>query len=569
VGTAITALSPSVSGTVTSYSVSPALPAGLTIDATSGQITGTPTSATAIANYKIMAQNNAGSTTFDLSITVASVDAPSKITRMVVSGTSVYIDVSILPDNFVFAGTLYASAADATGVFTPAVSVTANGDGSYTMTLMTSTTATAGNYTGNLKLNLCSDSACTVPQFIPSVSVPFDINVLSPTSSWPGNNLTTLTAWAGVPDWTTFQGNAAHTGYVPVNVDPNQFTTRWEMAAVTPSGSIYYPLPGTLTTSGGQFFVAGNKILYAREEYDGSLVWQYNFSGLQYPSVNPPALANGVVYIAAGQQSSTFMFAFNAADGTLIFKTPMSSQWENYLAPTIGAQGIYTNAGTYGGLYAFNSSGQQLFFAGMAQTSMWTPAVDATGVYTYTGGVMEVVDPSSGAVLSSITDPTFTNYVYEIGGSPVLGAAGSVFVANYANSVLNGGTIGNTLLNFNVNKSIITWQITGDYPSTPAYNNGVLYVANENPIRLEARAEADGTLLWSWTPPQAGDVHFNSEVLLTTNLVFVSTNLATYAIDIPTHRVVWSYPVTGRLALSQNGILYLQGQSLLIAINLK
>jgi hypothetical protein len=43
-------------------------------------------------------------------------------------------------------------------------------------------------------------------------------------------------------------------------------------------------------------------------------------------------------------------------------------------------------------------------------------------------------------------------------------------------------------------------------------------------------------------------------------MIFVSTNLATYGIDATTHQVVWSYPLVGKLALSRNGILYIQGQ---------
>jgi hypothetical protein len=70
-GAAITALSPTVTGSVTSYSVSPALPAGLALNATTGQITGTPTSATAAANYTVTASNATGSTAFALSITVS------------------------------------------------------------------------------------------------------------------------------------------------------------------------------------------------------------------------------------------------------------------------------------------------------------------------------------------------------------------------------------------------------------------------------------------------------------------------------------------------------------------
>ncbi len=81
-------------------------------------------------------------------------------------------------------------------------------------------------------------------------------------------------------------------------------------------------------------------------------------AGLAFPSANPPAVSNGIVYIAAGPSSHRpTCFAFDAVLGSLIFKSQMSSQWENYLAPTIGPDGVYTNAGTYGGMYGFGPAG--------------------------------------------------------------------------------------------------------------------------------------------------------------------------------------------------------------------
>ncbi len=70
-GTAIAPLSPTVTGSVSSYSVSPALPAGLTLNTTTGVISGTPSAATAQATYTVAAANSAGSATFGLVITVA------------------------------------------------------------------------------------------------------------------------------------------------------------------------------------------------------------------------------------------------------------------------------------------------------------------------------------------------------------------------------------------------------------------------------------------------------------------------------------------------------------------
>jgi hypothetical protein len=70
-GVAITSLSPTVAGTVTGYSISPALPAGLSFNTSSGVISGTPTATAAQASYTITASNAGGSTTFALALTVS------------------------------------------------------------------------------------------------------------------------------------------------------------------------------------------------------------------------------------------------------------------------------------------------------------------------------------------------------------------------------------------------------------------------------------------------------------------------------------------------------------------
>lgn len=61
-----------MTGTVASYAVSQALPAGLGINATSGVISGTPTAVTAKAANTVTASNSAGSTTAAVSIVVNS-----------------------------------------------------------------------------------------------------------------------------------------------------------------------------------------------------------------------------------------------------------------------------------------------------------------------------------------------------------------------------------------------------------------------------------------------------------------------------------------------------------------
>lgn len=70
VNSPIPSLSPSVTGTVSSYTVSPALPPGLTLSASNGVISGTPTQVSSQVSYSITASNDAGSTKGAVAITV-------------------------------------------------------------------------------------------------------------------------------------------------------------------------------------------------------------------------------------------------------------------------------------------------------------------------------------------------------------------------------------------------------------------------------------------------------------------------------------------------------------------
>ena len=553
-GQAVSPLAPAVTGAAATFSASPPLPSGLTLDASTGVISGTPGNGAPDRDYTITVTGPGGSSTAHVHLAVVPV---ASITRTVVSGTSVYASMTLDATVLNLTATVYAKVADASGTFSQAVNVSANGTDRI-LELTSNVAATTGLHSGQATVSLCQDAACATPQAVSTLLVNYGINVVAPGSGWPGNHLAALSPMQGAPEWVTFQGNAAHTGYVPVMLDPNQFTTRWQLAVPT---FLYFNglfNLGTVTTANGKFYMAGNNAITARSEFDGSTVWAYSFAGLPFPSVNPPAVSNGTVYVAAGQQSSASIFGLDAINGSVQFRSSMSAQWENYFAPTVGASGVYTNAGTYGGMYAFDPQGNQLYFGATAQQSTWTPAVDAAGVYAYTGDALRVFDPITGALKATISDPTFTNYIYEIGGAAVLGASGSVFAGAYGNSWLNGGGIGNALVHFNLQTSAVDWSIHGVYPTTPAYSSGVVYAANNNPLRLEARAEVDGSLLWSWTPPNAGDTKFVSEVLLTRNTVFVSTNLSTYAIDRTTHHVAWSYPVAGNLALSRNGTLFIE-----------
>lgn len=85
-GVAIPPLSPtSQGGAPTSYSVSPSLPPGLNLNAVTGIISGTPSTAASVTNFVVTAANTGGSTNRALSITIIPAPAPSPTPTPVVT----------------------------------------------------------------------------------------------------------------------------------------------------------------------------------------------------------------------------------------------------------------------------------------------------------------------------------------------------------------------------------------------------------------------------------------------------------------------------------------------------
>jgi len=76
--TIITSLTPTVTGQGVVYSITPTLPIGLSLNTSTGVISGTPTSIASLATYTVTAQNTGGNTTFGLAITVNEV-SPSAL----------------------------------------------------------------------------------------------------------------------------------------------------------------------------------------------------------------------------------------------------------------------------------------------------------------------------------------------------------------------------------------------------------------------------------------------------------------------------------------------------------
>lgn len=346
--------------------------------------------------------------------------------------------------------------------------------------------------------------------------------------------------WSRAADWVGFQGDASHDGYVAATMNPRRFHELWVKTpfggtAVNPVAAGDSAIVATTSTNFGQQHIA------VLDAATGAVRWDYDFGAID--AADPPAYANGSIYVQTGGQTDSYLWSFVAATGQIRFRTPYANQWSRYAAPVVTGNGVYAGGGSFGGVYAFDASLGTTRWTAQANYEA-TPAVRDGFAYAYTATSPNLValDTATGAVSFAIADSAFSG-----GGalSPVVGGSNDILVTN-----------GGRLVSFDLVGRRIGWQVPGTFTGNVTVAAGVLYVANGS--RIEARSESDGSLLWAWAPPDGAPAGTS---IVCDNLLFVGTAANTYAVDLSLHVPVWSYHAGGSLAVSRLGLLLIAQQN--------
>jgi outer membrane protein assembly factor BamB len=350
--------------------------------------------------------------------------------------------------------------------------------------------------------------------------------------------------WSNATEWETYQGNPSHTGYVDVTVDPVAFAEAWTVTVE--SGVALNPVTAgtsSVFVSTNSYF--GTQTLRSLNAQTGAVRWTKSFGSIH--GVHPPAYGNGSVYVTTSGHQDSFLWSFDALSGAPGLQSPYGNQWSRYKAPVVLGGAVYMAGGYYDGIYAFNAAtGDTLWFRQLPQVSEWTPAVKDGRVYAY--GLLNdyysvgvsVFDTTSGDTIWTLKDDRLLS-----GGTPVLGGNNELIILR-----------NDRLVSLNLGTKQVQWEQSGSFTGVAAVGNGTIYVISGQDV--QARSESNGTVQWSWTPPEGSPI---GEIVVTRNIVFVTTYGNTYGVDIAARRQVWSYPAGGSLALSAQGYLFIAQQN--------
>ncbi|MFK3888698.1 PQQ-binding-like beta-propeller repeat protein [Sphingomonas sp. NPDC079357] len=394
-----------------------------------------------------------------------------------------------------------------------------------------------GSYNGDVTFRLCADTACAT--VLPNTAKSFAYAMTYRLS-----------------DWTNFQRSPSHAAFVPRDYDVADFRKLWQVAPEGASGL------SDVASYNGLVYVTsrnqdGTSSVRALASTSGEQQWIYSLGVVS--SAGPPSVGNGKVLVASMTTSSgnNPVVSIDAKTGGYAGEPfPFASQWADFMAPTTYGSGVYMAAGYYGGVaYGFDRNQPTAKWeTAVSPAGVWdlaTVAADAKNVYYYAGATLGVIDRISGALLQSIKDPFYQQNFYDYYGGPIIGSRGNVM----AYSGNRSSQTPSVLVNWSIADGGVAWRSGDSYVTSPALGGGSVYLARNQPGRLDALDEATGAVRWSWSPP-SGE-RFIGNTIVTRNLVFASTDRAVYALPVAgaDHSPLWSAGTGGNLAITADGVL--------------
>lgn len=370
-----------------------------------------------------------------------------------------------------------------------------------------------------------------------------------------GDNADATPMGQPIPAWTTYQGDAKHTGWVDVTLDTSNFKQRWskpmEMAALQQGAA-----------GDGYIFFNNGGVLQALDARSGETLWTQSLSGsYSFNVFNQPAYADGMVYVQTGGHSDAFLWAFNAADGTLVFQTPLEDQWSNFLAPTIVDGTVYIGGGYYGGMYAIDAkTGQEKWWQTLNQNDQFTPAISGNYAIAYTANYtskLTVVDRLTGNLAFEITDLGADGHSGSMNLAPVV--AGDYVLVQY----------NRRLAAFNLTSKQLAWEVKEHFVGQPVVKGERIYVNNNGAV--ETRVLSTGALVSSISgnAGNSGAPGFIGNPLVTNNLLFVRDEQNIYAYQVDTSALAWTLTGKSGAFLMAEGALVVFTGSDVVTIDLE
>ncbi|WP_185962639.1 PQQ-binding-like beta-propeller repeat protein [Thalassomonas sp. M1454] len=453
------------------------------------------------------------------------------------------ISVTVTGDIADIKDDVYIYIVDDTGVISTDVYIRQNSQTSYSFELNSKDNLSPGEYKGNIAVKLCKNSSCSSEYKNSPWLLPFDIKVKSHT------NLTNRTYIPEYQGWYTTDGNNARTRFVPVNLDPSEFSPRWLWKSPRE-----YRVTKLMTHDEFVYLFEDNKReigsdydlnLVAISEETGTESWHTKIPAYFFP--HSFTVNEGNIFltktVSMNRDEIAEISKIDASNGTILNQKQFivtEEEVDNGKSITLGRV-----LADLGNLY-FSENNEQ-FSTDYDFNESWSrPSVG--GVFAKVGGNLyafnsegiTILDSKNGNVIKHIILPDdITNY------APQYIISGSYAIIKTTREIIG----------YDIENDSIKWEADIPYRSYPhlAVGNGTLFIAANASVKAVDIKTGDE----KWSKTIEDNATGRGSLILTNNILFISSEYGTIAIDINTQKLVWGYPFGGQMAISKGSVLYI------------
>lgn len=379
-------------------------------------------------------------------------------------------------------------------------------------------------------------------------------------------------------NWTNFQGNAAHTGYIPVKTNPVNIKNLWQHTfnlevpndKRLPANVFFYHgmviVDGTAYFTMSEFFHVSNKsndlysaaALIAVDLKTGEMKWQQLLG--DHHQALPPLYENGKIFvIELNEETDTYqLIAYDADSGK-----------EDYRTAIAGADDVLGSVAANGSLYSkwFNMDNVDERTGKLNWSKPYSirvkdifsiPAV--TDKYIIQNGLdmLDITDAKTGDPLFQINadhayyDQVFTKLV-------VYDAARNTAYQGFRDTT---GHSWSSLYAFDLTTKQVKWVSANDISQPVLAGNEIYTMGNSsdtgnnmNKMILQSINADTGKTKWTWQSRNTDRFYAHNNIVATDDVVFIPFQNSTVAVSRQTHDMVWESKQTGSPVISNDTLV--------------
>ena len=369
----------------------------------------------------------------------------------------------------------------------------------------------------------------------------------------------TATSVSAADKYSYEKASAGHTGYYEMTTKPENYRVLWQRALGAKEANAIFSRMGSIVDGAAYFSFdeiiesepkgsRTTQLLVAVDTQTGRDLWRVVYKGQVL--LGRPVASGNKVFMNYNNYGSHYhnLNAYDAKTGKVAYSLP------DHGDPIPFQSSVYLHdysSGKYTSL-DFNNGDRQWLSNGDIQIRKI--AIDNEYIAAKHDDGIHVMDRNTGKNLFVVNTPGLQEpyYAREL----VLDQKTNTVYTPYSPKENRWNA---SLYAVDLIQKAVRWVVPGqNINSQPVVVGDYVYNVSHEGVRLNAINAITGKIEWQWQPPEDdAQIYDASNLVATSDVIFVEGGKRIYAVSLKTHQTVWTIEQTGHMALGDNKLFIL------------